>query len=84
MVSFIWNTGFWFAAVPATIIQFLDHFNWILISQLIKGISSVFQKLLRYFSANIISTSFVPAFPVCSVIYCLNLNEALSLLLAEK
>ena len=41
LVSFIWNLGFWFAAGPATRIQFLDHFNWGLISQLIKSISSV-------------------------------------------
>ena len=60
--------------------ELLDHFNWRIISQLIKGISSVLLKLLRYFNGTIISASFVPAFPVCPVIGCLNLNEALLLL----
>ena len=49
-----------------------------------KGISSVLQKLLRYFNGTIISTLFVPPFPVCPVIWCLNLNEALLLLSAGK
>ena len=50
----------------------------------VKGISSVLQKLLRHFDGTIISTSFVPPFPVCPVICCLNLNEALFLLLVGK
>ena len=77
LVSFIWKLGFWLFAVPATKMHFLDRFNWRLISQLIKGISSVLQKLLRYFNGTIISTSFVP--PGWPVICCLNLNEALLL-----
>ena len=46
--------------------------------------SSVFQELLRYFNGIIISTSFVPQFPVCPVICYLKLNKILLLLLARK
>ena len=60
------------------------HFNRRLVSQLINGISSLLQKLLAYFNGIIISISFVPPFPVCSVICCLNLKEILLLLLAGK
>ena len=64
-ISVMLNSAFWFAAVPATRIKFLDHFNWRQILQLIKDILSDLQKLLRYFNGTIISTSFVPQFPVC-------------------
>ena len=84
MVSFIWKFGFWLFEVAAFIIQFLDHFNSRLISQLIKGISSVLQKLLKSFNGTIISTFFVLPFPVCAVIFCLNLNGALLLLPSGK
>ena len=47
-----------------------------LISQLIKGVSRVFQKLLKHFNGTIISNFFVPLSPVTLVIFCLNLNEA--------
>ena len=66
-VSVILNSRFWFAAVPGTRTQSLDNFNWILISELSKGISIVLQKLLRYVNGTIISTSFVPPFPVCPI-----------------
>ena len=46
LVSFTWNLWSWFDAVPATRIPILDHFNWRLISQLIKGISNVLQNYL--------------------------------------
>ena len=55
-----------------------------LISQLIKGISRVLQKLLKYFRGTIISTCFVPPPAVLPVIFCLNLNKASLLLAAEK
>ena len=45
-----------------------------LISQLFNGISIALQKLLKYFSRTVISTFFVPSFPVEPV----SLNEALS------
>ena len=48
-----------------------------LISRLIKGISRVLQKFLKYFSGTIILTAYVPSSPVEPVIFCLNLNEAL-------
>ena len=53
-------------------------------SQLIKDIFRVLQKLLKYFNAIIISTSFVSLSAVLSVIFCLNLKEALLLLSAGK
>ena len=40
-----------------------------LISQSIKGISRVIQKLLKYFNGAIISTSFVPPSAVLPVIF---------------
>ena len=66
------------------IMQLLDYFNCRLISQLIKGISSVFQNLLRYFNGTITSTSLVPPFPVFPVNFCLNLNEERLLLSPGK
>ena len=41
-----------------------DHVKIRLTSQLIKGISKVLQKLLKYFSGTITSTSFLQLFPV--------------------
>ena len=84
MGSFIWNLGFWFAVAPSTRIQLLDHFHWRLILQLIKDISSVLEKVIRYFNGTIISISSKQAFSVRPVICCLNLNEALLFLLAEN
>ena len=84
LVSFIWKLGFWSATVPATRIQFSDHFNWRLILQLIKDISSVLQKLLRCFNGTVISTSYLPQFPICPVFCCLNLNEPLLLSLVGE
>ena len=59
--------------------QLDDHVKIRLTSQLIKGISKVLQKLLKYFNGTITSTSFVPSFPVWSVIFTLNLNESVVL-----
>ena len=50
-----------------------------LISQLIKGIPRVLQKLIKYFNGTIISTFFVPPLAISPVIFCLHLNEALLL-----
>ena len=61
--------------VAEEIIQFSDQIKNKLISQLIKGISKVLQKLLRYFSGTIISSFFVPLFSVRPVIYSFILNE---------
>ena len=41
-----------------------DHVKIRLTSQLIRSISKVLQKLLKYFSGTIISTFFVPSSPV--------------------
>ena len=48
-----------------------------LTSQLINGISRVFQKLLKYFNGTIISTFFVlPSAGVFPVIFILDLNDS--------
>ena len=57
--------------------HFSDQVKMRLISQLIKDISRVLQKLLKYFNGTTISTFFVPPAAVLPVIFCLNLNEAL-------
>ena len=49
-----------------------------LISQLINSVSRVHQKLLKYFNGTIISTSLVQSLSVLPVVFCLNLNDALS------
>ena len=64
--------------------HFLDQFRSRLISQLIKGISRVLQKSLRYFNATIISTFLVPLLPVLLVISSLILNELVVALTALK
>ena len=51
--------------VELVITQSLDHVNIRLTSRLINGISCVLQKLLKYFSSTIMSTSFV--FPLLGV-----------------
>ena len=58
--------------VELRITQSLDHVSIRLTSQLINDISSVLQKLLKYFNGTIISTSFVlPAAVVFPVIFTL-------------
>ena len=73
-------------SVILNITQFADHVKINSTSQLIKGISRVLQKLLRYFSGTIISTSTLPAIlpsllsaAVWPVVFVLNLNESFSL-----
>ena len=68
------------------ITQFLDQVKISSIWQLIKGILRVLQKLLRYFSGTIISTSTLPAIlpllllaAVWPVIFVLKLNETVAL-----
>ena len=56
-----------------------DHVKISSNSQLIKGISRVLQKLLRYFNGNIISTSILPSLLVGPVISVLKLNESVTL-----
>ena len=70
-VSGIVNVRSWFAAVPANKDNFFDQVYIRLIPQLNNGISSVLQKLLRYFSGTITSASFVSLFLVFPVICCL-------------
>ena len=66
--------------------QFEDHVKTSSTSQLIKGISRVLQKLLKYFNGTIISTSTLPAIlplllsaAVWPVIFVLKLNESVAL-----
>ena len=51
---------------------------------MIRGISSVLQKLLKYFKETTISTFFVPWLPVWRIIFSLNLNKKLLLLSEGK
>ena len=69
--------------VELVITQSLDHVKIRLTSQLINGISGVLQKLLKYFSGTVISTSFVlPSSGVSPVIYTLDLNDSESVKLS--
>ena len=83
-VSAIENVASWSAVAVATKTHFLDQFRWRLISQLIKGISRVLQKLLRYFNGTIISTFFVLLFPVPPVIFALRLSNLVVALASLK
>ena len=62
-----------------------DHVKIRLASQLIKGISRVLQKLLKYFSGTIISTSFslLLLLGVFPVIFILDLNDSESSILSS-
>ena len=73
--SLVSNFGYWLSAAPVSI---SDPVKKILISQLIYDISRVCQKLFKYFNVTVIWTSFDPSFPIWPVIFCLDLNEALS------
>ena len=64
------------APVELVITQVDDHVKSSLTSELIKGISRVLQKLLKYFSGTIISTSFsLLSSGVFPVILILDLND---------
>ena len=65
------------APVKLIVTQFADQVRKRLISQLVKSISRVQQKLLNYFNGTATSTSFVlPAAGVFPVILTLNLNDS--------
>ena len=61
-VSVTINVGSWSAAVPATKHQLLYQVNIRLISELCNDISSVLQKLLKYFNGTINSIYFFDTF----------------------
>ena len=65
------------------ITQFVDQVKTRFISQLIKDISRVLQKLLRHFNGTVISTSFMLLLSVCPLIFSLSLNESIEALLAS-
>ena len=65
-------------------LQFADQFRIILISQLIKDISRVPQKLPRYFKYTAISTSAVPSSSALFVNLNLNLNDLESVMLSSR
>ena len=74
------NVEFWFATLVLIITKFPDHVKISSTSQLIKGISRVLQKLLKYFSGTIISTfSMSPSSLVLPIIFDLKLSESVSL-----
>ena len=63
--------------VELVLTQVDEHVKTRLTSQLIKGISKVLQKLLKFFSGTIISTSFsLSAAGVFPVNFTLNLNDS--------
>ena len=68
----------------ATIVYFLDQFRLRLFSQLIKDISTVLQKLHRYFDGTIVPTFFLPLLPISSVIFSLILDQLVVILAAVK
>ena len=70
----------WAATLLAFITQFSHQFQSRVISQLIKGISRVLQKLLRYFNGTVISTFFLPLLPFLPVNFSLRLNESVEAL----
>ena len=63
------------------ITQFADHVKISLTLQLIKGISRVFQKSLKYFNGTIISTSIIPTSLDWPVTLVLKLNESVKVAL---
>ena len=69
--------------VELVIMQFADQVRIKLISHLIKGISRVLQKLLKYLNGTAISTSSVlTSTGVLPVIFALNLNDSESAMVA--
>ena len=78
-MSVIVNVGFWFAMLVLIITQSADQSKISSISQLIKGISRVLQKFLKYFSGTNISTPFISPSFVWPVILVLKLNESVGL-----
>ena len=69
--------------VELVIAQVDGHFKITLISQVIKVISRVLQKLLKYFDGTAILTSFVlPSAGILPVIFILGLNNSESTKLA--
>ena len=78
------NVAPWFTTLVETIMQFSDQVKITIISQLIKGISRVPQKFLKYFNGTIILTSFDPSFSVWPVIVSLKWNESVTLTLLKS
>ena len=69
--------------IELVIMQFADQVRIKLISHLIKGISRVLQKLLKYLNGTAISTSSVlTSTGVLPVIFALNLNDSESAMVA--
>ena len=76
LVPLIANIVDWFALVLDKT-QFIDQIRMRLISQLINDISTVLQKLLKYFGGTFILTIVVPRFSVLSIVFSLTSNKAL-------
>ena len=70
----------WSTTSVYTVTQFVDQVEIRLTSQLIKSISRVLQKLLKYFNGTIISTlSIFPPLLVWPGFFALELNESVAL-----
>ena len=74
------NVGIWFAMSVLIMTEFLDQVKISSISQSIKGISRVLQKLLKYFNNNAILTPFVlPSAGVFPVFFFVKISFGSSL-----
>ena len=70
------------ASVELVMTQLIDQVKMRFILQLIRGISRVLQKILKYFNSTAISTSFVlPVLGVLLFILAFNLNDSESSML---
>ena len=71
-VSVIANISTWLLIKASIIKQFADQIRIRLISQLVNGISSVLQKLLKQFNGILLSIFCVPSFSVLPSVFVLH------------
>ena len=77
-VTVIENVVAWAATLVITVTHFSDQFRSRVLSHLIKSISRVFQKFLRWFNGTIIWAFFVLLSPVWPINFSFVLNESVS------
>ena len=80
--SFVLVTANFVAPVAAEITQSSDQVRIRLISQLIRNISRVLQKLLQYFDGTSISYLNLPPVVLLTVIFAINLKDSESVILS--
>ena len=79
------NVEFWFGKLALIITQSADQVKISSTLELIKGISRVLQKLLKFFNGTITSASFIsPSWLVWPVIFVLILNESVVLVIVKS